>query len=215
MFGIKTRLAIKKAAKTKAADIRTMAISVDTIHRCLGKNVLLNKEVSFVDFRNGFIDDYTYINGARIYDEVYIGKFCSMGFGIMIGPGEHFYNHLSTFPIKNRVLNIADPNEFKEKAKTYIGNDVWVGSNAVVLQGVKIGDGAIVAAGAVVTKDVPNYAIVGGLPARIIKYRFDADTIEGLNRLQWWNKDEAWIAERRDMLGKVLDKSMVDGLLNS
>lgn len=67
-----------------------------------------------------------------------------------------------------------------------IGNDVWIGQNAVIMDGVKIGDGAIVAAGAVVTKDVAPYAIVGGVPAKLIKYRFDEATIKDLLRLKWW-----------------------------
>jgi hypothetical protein len=74
---------------------------------------------------------------------------------------------------------------------TEIGNDVWIGDRVVIMSGVKIGDGAIVAAGAVVTKDVPPYAIVGGVPARVIKYRFDEKTIHRLLDLQWWRYDIA------------------------
>lgn len=73
--------------------------------------------------------------------------------------------------------------------KTIIGNDVWLGANSLVLKGVKIGDGAVIGAGAVVTKDVPPYAIVGGNPAKVIKMRFDDETIGKLMQLQWWNLD--------------------------
>ncbi|EPZ37468.1 transferase hexapeptide repeat containing protein [Anoxybacillus ayderensis] len=70
-----------------------------------------------------------------------------------------------------------------------IGNDVWIGANSIVLDGVKIGDGAIVAAGAVVTKDVPDYAIVGGVPARVIRYRFNEEIIKQLKVIKWWDID--------------------------
>jgi hypothetical protein len=72
---------------------------------------------------------------------------------------------------------------------TEIGNDVWIGDRAFIMAGVRIGDGAVVAAGAVVTKDVPPYAVVGGVPARIIKYRFDQPTVDKLLELKWWRYD--------------------------
>ena len=74
-----------------------------------------------------------------------------------------------------------------------IGNDVWVGEDAKILEGVSIGNGAIIATGAVVTKDVPPYTIVGGVPAKIIRYRFEAEQIAYLQQLQWWNKDTTWL----------------------
>lgn len=91
-----------------------------------------------------------------------------------------------------------------------IGNDVWIGAGAKILAGVKIGDGAIVAAGACVTKDVPPYAIVGGVPARVIKYRFEKDEIEKLMALKWWEKDEVWIKENIPLFSDVKN---IDALL--
>ncbi len=76
-----------------------------------------------------------------------------------------------------------------------IGNDVWIGANVLILDGVTIGNGAIIAAGAVVTKDVPPYAVVGGVPAKIIKYRFNKEEIDFLEQLKWWEKDEKWLTE--------------------
>lgn len=90
-----------------------------------------------------------------------------------------------------------------------IGSDVWIGARAAILEGVTIGDGAVVAAGAVATKDVPPYAIVGGVPAKIIKYRFDEETIKKLLELKWWDKDMDWIVEHACMFEKV------ENLLNS
>ncbi len=83
---------------------------------------------------------------------------------------------------------------FSHTKPAVIGNDVWIGQNAVIMDGVHVGDGAIVAAGAVVTKDVPPYAIVGGVPARVIKYRFDAGTIKELSELKWWELSDGEIA---------------------
>jgi acetyltransferase-like isoleucine patch superfamily enzyme len=80
-----------------------------------------------------------------------------------------------------------------EKYSVIIGNDVWIGACARIMEGVTICDGAVVAAGAVVTKDVPPYAIVGGVPAKVIKYRFDEATIQKLLKIKWWDKDQIWI----------------------
>ena len=86
----------------------------------------------------------------------------------------------------------------EKKISIEIGNDVWIGSRATILEGVNIGDGVVVAAGAVVTKDVPPYAIVGGVPARIIRYRFDEETIQNLLKMKWWEKDQEWIQNHAD-----------------
>jgi len=76
---------------------------------------------------------------------------------------------------------------FEELKRTQIGNDVWIGARAIVLDGISIGDGAVIAAGAVVTKDVPPYAIVGGVPAKLIRYRFEDDVIQELLKWKWWD----------------------------
>jgi len=86
-----------------------------------------------------------------------------------------------------------------EKYSVMIGNDVWIGSEVLIMGGIKIGDGAIVAAGAVVTSDVPDYQIVGGVPARVIRPRFDDDTISFLQEFKWWNKGEEWISSHADL----------------
>ena len=88
--------------------------------------------------------------------------------------------------------------ELEETVHTSIGNDVWIGDSVVIMEGITIGDGAVVAAGAVVTKDVPAYAIVAGVPAKILKYRFNDTQRENLLDIQWWNKDVTWIKKNAE-----------------
>jgi acetyltransferase-like isoleucine patch superfamily enzyme len=136
------------------------------------------------------IGEYTYVNQGTIITSGIIGKYCSIGPNCQIGLENHALHLPSTSPYlygKNNILGTEE--KFKELyAPPVIENDVWIGGNAVILQGVKIGTGAVVAAGAVVTKDVEPYAIVGGIPAKFIKYRFNSNTIEYLLESQWWEK---------------------------
>ena len=128
---------------------------------------------------------------------VFIGKYCSLANGVCIGVANHPYNILTTHPftyIDNDIQLYGDMPVDKENRvtrvatkKTYIGNDVWIGHNATIIAGVKIGDGAIIGAGAVVTKDVEPYSIVGGIPAKIIKYRVSTEIIEQLLEINWWD----------------------------
>lgn len=131
-----------------------------------------------------------------------IGRYCSIAAGVWIAPGDHPTKWLSSSPAMYdraafgfsethmRRMSI-ETKPWTPSKRVTIGNDVWIGHAAFVRQGVKIGDGAIVAAHAVVTKDVPPYAIVGCVPARVIKYRFDEATIKELMELKWWNYDVA------------------------
>lgn len=133
------------------------------------------------------------VNGDRLI----IGRFCSIACGarFLFTSGNHALKSLSTytFPIffDEWVLdakNIRDA--WDNKGDTVIGNDVWIGYEAIIMPGVKIGDGAIVGTRAVVTGDVPPYTIVGGVPARPIRKRFDDETIRRLEALRWWDWDE-------------------------
>lgn len=137
------------------------------------------------------IGRHTYVVNARIV-RAQIGAFCSIGPEVNIGGlGNHPTKWLSTHPafystLRQSGKTFATSDLFDELKCNKIGNDVWIGARALILDGVSIGDGAIVAAGAVVTKDVPPYAIVGGVPAKIIRYRFSEDVIESLLKWQWW-----------------------------
>ena len=132
-------------------------------------------------------------------DRLIIGRFCSIACSakFLFTSANHAMRSLSTYPFpiffeewgldRTRVADAWD-----NKGDIVVGSDVWIGYEAVVLSGVTIGDGAIIGARAVVTRDVPPYAIVGGVPARLIRKRFDDKTIETLLRLKWWN----WPSEK-------------------
>lgn len=118
-------------------------------------------------------------------EETLIGSFCSISDGVRIGLAQHPTNYFSTSSFCFDNLNLKDIGFIDNPC--IIGNDVWIGSDVLIMGGLTIGDGAVLAAGAVVTKDVPPYAIVGGVPAKVIKYRFDEETIKELLELKWWD----------------------------
>lgn len=166
----------------------------------IGRNVFLRRGVRFEgNPQNVRIGDYTYINSAYLYDQVEIGKYCSVAHQVCIAPGEHHLHRLSTYPVQIRVLGKDWENAFPDKKRTSIGNDVWIGSHATILSGVRVGDGAVIAAGAVVTKDVPAYAVVGGVPAKVLKYRFDEATIHCIEQVKWWDQSEDWLRNHQDL----------------
>lgn len=134
---------------------------------------------------------YSYVSaGARVAN-CKIGPFCSIGNKVFIAPGIHPSGLISTHPIfyssagQCGTVWLTEPT-FNENLRATVGADVWIGLNAIVLDGVNVGVGAIIGAGAVVTKDVPPYAVVLGVPAKIVKYRFEASIIERLILSKWW-----------------------------
>lgn len=167
-----------------------------------------NIEVGAYTIYNDFVHDprdfeknnvlYHYpVNGDRLK----IGKFCSVACGakFLFTSGNHSLQSLSTytFPIFYEQWGL-DPKNIRDawdnKGDIVIGNDVWIGYEAVILSGVTVGDGAVIGTRAVVTKDVPPYTIVGGVPARPIRRRFDPQTIARLEELRWWDWEEERIA---------------------
>ena len=134
-----------------------------------------------------------------------IGKYCSISWNVSIGGANHQMERLSTIPL-HRVFHEQVFESYKsfEDEKLVIGNDVWIASNVCILRGVSIGDGAIIGAGSVVTKDVPPYAIVCGVPAKIIKYRFNDNIIKELLKISWWDLSDDKLNLIKDFFNKEL-----------
>ena len=109
------------------------------------------------------------------------------------GWNQDFHTFLEDSGYLKDLVRYQKEHEFLKKTRICIGNDVWVGSRAILMRGIHIGDGAVIGAGAVVTKDVPPYAIVGGIPAKIVAYRYDSETIKFLLHIKWWNNSKDWL----------------------
>ncbi|SKA09612.1 CatB-related O-acetyltransferase [Selenihalanaerobacter shriftii] len=149
----------------------------------------------FCNLHNVKIGEYSYVGYGTFIFNCQIGKYCSIGPDVKIGPGKHPTHFVSTSPIfykKDNPLGVkfVEKKYFKESDRVVIGNDVWIGANAIIMDGVKINNGAIIASGAVVTKDVEPYAIVGGVPAKLIKYRFNKKKVQRLLEVEWWEWDK-------------------------
>ncbi|MDO5520706.1 MAG: CatB-related O-acetyltransferase [bacterium] len=174
------------------------------------KSVITNPNIQVGDYTiyNDFVNDPVLFEKNNVlyqypinHDKLIIGKFCSIACGakFLFNSANHTLHSLSTytFPIFFEEWNldrtkVADA--WDNKGNITIGNDVWIGFEAVIMSGVTIGDGAIIGTRAVVTKDVPPYTIVGGVPAKPIRKRFSEDTIASLQELQWWNWPKEKIA---------------------
>ena len=158
----------------------------------LSKKTKINRGARIID---STINEYTYVGLNSWVCVADVGRYCSIASNVNIGLGNHTINYLSTSPIFTEKYNgtgfswinrtIAPP--FK---RTIIGNDVWIGFGAMVMGGVKIGDGAIIGAGSIVTKDIPSFAIAVGNPAKVIRYRFSDITIKSILGDPWWIKSE-------------------------
>lgn len=190
----------------------------------IGDNVLISEgakiKVSVLG-NNVKIYDHTVVVFSRIGNNSYLsrntsvhkltmGKYCSVGQDVLIGIGIHPTNYLSTSPIfyavtkYNTFQTYSNIQFFEEYKEVVIGNDVWIGTRVMILDGVTIGNGAIVAANSVVTKNVEPYSIVGGTPAKHIKYRFSAQKINEIQDMNWWDWPEEKIKESIDLFQKEI-----------
>ncbi len=176
--------------------------------------MMLNK-LDYVLFKN---DRYTqkgkgtYDNGAKVWrwtsTPLIVGNYCSIAYDVnfIVDEGHHTISQITNYPLVNAVFKDEASiegqtkdkflSQFHQKQGIKIGNDVWIGMGAFIMPGVTIGNGVVVGANSVVTKDVPDYAIVGGSPASIIKMKYDQETISKLNSISWWNWEASVIKER-------------------
>ena len=172
----------------------------------LGKHVSIQRNCDIMRVK---INDFTVIEKNAVIHDAVIGKFCEISWHCSIGGDNHNYklptiHHWywnKSFGFEEDVDAIGGKN-FRNKIQTEeceIGNDVWIGSGVTVNRKVHIGNGAILASGTVVTKDVPDYAIVGGVPGRVIKYRFDKETVNRLLAIEWWNWPFETLQESRHL----------------
>lgn len=183
-----------------------------------GKSVLnsrvdsLAKIYSGSEVYNSSIGRYSYVGYDSEIHNCDIGAFCSIANNLIVGGAQHPMNWVSTSPVFYAVSggtghhlgnNTPPPDK-----RTIIGNDVWIGSRVTIMQGVRISNGAVIGAGSVVTKDVPPYAIVAGVPAKIIKYRFSEEIIAKLEASKWWDLPEKVLAKYSGLM--VSPESFLD-----
>jgi virginiamycin A acetyltransferase len=164
---------------------------------CYLKNIITKPQIIVGDYT--YYDDQDDVHNfeKNVYclfeflkEKLIIGKFCQIASGVrfMTNGGNHPLTGISTYPFKVFGKSWADaPHNIVSKGDTVIGNDVWLGNSAMIMHGVKIGHGAIIGTSALVTKDVEPYTIVGGNPAKLIRKRFDDETIDFLLELAWWD----------------------------
>lgn len=145
--------------------------------------------------------DYSSVGINSQVSNAVVGRFTVIARDVYVSVGAHPTNYLTAHSIfyKNDPWGFhpewVKETDFNEYPICHIGNDVWIGTRAIIMDGVNIGDGAIVAAGAVVTKDVPPFAVVGGIPAKVIKYRFSQEIIDRLLEVKWWDLPDEKISE--------------------
>lgn len=169
------------------------------------RNILINSSIGFASYTA----DNTAIRNTEI------GKYCSISWNVSIGGAQHPMESPSTFDsyryrkIFGTDIVIDDYTDNLSKIRTSIGNDCWIGNGAIINGGLKLGHGCVIGCGSIVTHDVPDYAIVVGQPARILRFRFDEDIIECLLKTEWWNWDRNTIKNNISLLSSKINKDTI------
>lgn len=191
--------------KRKEQMVSITAYLGDNVH-LEGRNSLGEKSVleNCVIGYGSYIGDRVDVSGCKL------GRFCCIGPDVKRIKGTHPIDYVSMHPAFYRAKHPCGVSfvtkdkysDYRTAEKNYnivIGSDVWIGTSALLVDGITIGNGAVILAGAVVTKDVPDYAIVGGVPAKVIRYRFSDEQIARLNEIRWWEKDIDWIRSHAEL----------------
>lgn len=192
---LENKIRFKNTIIDKGCCIDDQSILHPNVH--LFENCIINKSE---------IGSYSYLGKDCLVQNTSIGKFCSIANDVLIGLGNHPLDLLSTSPLFYRLHNplqiklIKEDLDIIEYRSITIGNDVWIGTRSIIMDGVSIGHGAVVAANSVVTKDIPPFAIVGGVPAKIIKYRFEEKKIAEVIESKWWEKELQEIIKKQQFI---------------
>ena len=206
--------------------------NVKLISSCIGDNVVIGEDSFVRDSKigkncsierrnmlfNSHLGNYTYTGYNTVIKYATIGKFCSVSWNVSIGGANHDMKHITThpFPLLPK-FGLTDKSkiykQFTDK-KIVIGNDVWIASNACILRGVTIADGAVIGAGAVVNRNVGPYEVWAGVPAKKIGQRFPDSVVERLLNLAWWEFPENVLRQNIDLFNDDLTNDILDRLFN-
>ncbi len=203
-------LKIKLGKKNKIESFNTISLTSIINRSVLGKGVIVAGHASI---NNSTISKYSAIGRYSKITHTQIGKFCAISWDCTINALKHPQNHLtiSAFPYVPEVGGFA-AKRIQGYDRVIIGNDVWIGAQVIIMPGLKIGHGSIIGAGSVVTKDVPDYAVMAGVPAKILKYRFDEKTILDLLNIQWWDWPDSKIKNLLHLFKVSVDEKLIKEL---
>jgi len=213
LFKKVVRWCVVKSKYSKADISFSATVSLNSILADQGVSILANSKLG-----NCKVGRFSYVGSKCDIQNTDIGAFCSIGSEVICGLGKHPLNYISTYPgfytdNSSGARWFGNLHAFEEHKRVVIGADVWIGTRAIILGGVKIGNGAVIAAGAIVTKDVPDFAIVGGAPAKIIRFRFEKELANRILNSNWWNletsvlKDASKFAAEPEVFIDYIEKS--------